>query len=135
MDIATYVLVVRNADGDFELARESHNTNDLPAGFEARYADFLFEFAESRIQCHRGQDIFLLKGSIDISSIAQQPDFTSAFKALLRAPRDYSSWELINSKRALSVTDEHYRERLMKHLRNRHGHQTQATASSDSQVA
>ncbi len=135
MDIATYVLVVRNADGDFELAREPRNSNDLPVGFEARYADFLFEFAESRIQCRRGQEIFLLKGSVDISGISQQPDFTSAFKALLRAPRDYSSWELVSSKRALSVTDEHYRERLMKHLRTRHDRQSQIMTSGNSQVA
>lgn len=120
MEITTYVLAVKNDEGVMQLAEERKNSSDLPVGFEPKYADFLFEFAESRIKCKKGQDIFLLKGTLDTATINQQEDFVSAFKSLIRGHNDFSGWEVIDSKPAMSVTDDSYRDRLMHHLRARH---------------
>lgn len=120
MDITAYVLITRGEDGKLLLGDGRQGICDLPVGFEPKYAEFLFEFAESRIRCHQSDEILLARGSINTDDIEQRDNFIDAFKHRLKNECDFSNWEIVRSKKAMNINDSEYQQRLLKHLRERH---------------
>lgn len=125
MDITAFVLIIRLPDGSLKLGEGRQGICDLPVGFEPNYADFLFEFAESRIRCHPDDEILLAKGSINTDDIEQSDRFIEAFKRRLQSECDFSNWQIMRSKKALGINDNMYQQKLLHHLRERHARKTE----------
>lgn len=119
MDITAYVLLVRDSSQQLFLADCRNGHSDIPVGFEPRYADFLFEFAESRIKCNPSDEVYLASGVVNTDDIENAANFISAFKTKLRSQYDFSEWEIIRTKKALSLCDSGYKQKLIQHLRAR----------------
>lgn len=120
MEITAYVLITRDSSNNLKLASCRKSIEDIPVGFEPRYAEYMFEFAESRIHCQQSDEIMLAKGIVDTNDIEKHPDFIGAFKNRLRHHCDFENWEIIQSKQAMCVNGSVYRDKLLNHLRARH---------------
>ena len=120
MRIPTYVLAVKKPLGKLSLAKGKRTPFDLPVCFDEKYANFLFEFCESRVCCEENDEIQLLKGDFDISDINQDHLFVDSFKNRLKEIDDFSQWQLLKCKKAASENSDDYRRRLSLHLQERH---------------
>ncbi|OMH25849.1 hypothetical protein [Motiliproteus sp. MSK22-1] len=119
MHIPTYVLAVKKPLGELKLAKGRRSPFDLPVCFDEKYANFLFEFCESRVCCDENDEIQLLKGNFDISDIDQDHLFVDSFKNKLKEVQDFSRWQLVKCKKATSEYSDDYRKRLSLHLKER----------------
>lgn len=120
MDIPAYVLVTKDGDGRLHLGLDRNGGGDLPIGFESSYAYFLFQFGESRIKCQQDDEILLLKGVIETADLQEQDNYVDVFKQRVRETRDYSTWQVVQSKRAMCESDGLYRQQLMSHLEEKY---------------
>ncbi|WP_415900509.1 hypothetical protein [Neptuniibacter sp. QD48_11] len=121
MKIPTYVLAVKNEpEGQLQLAPQGVKAADMPVCFSPEYASHLFNFSESRVQCKEGESVFLLKGDVDISGIAQESDFPEAFKALLKNNNDLEDWTVLRQKSALSSDSQEYKRKVQEDLARTH---------------
>lgn len=120
MEITTYVLITRDPSKQLKLASCRKSIHDIPVGFEPRYAEYMFEFAESRIHCQESDEIILAKGKINTDDIEKQPNFIDAFQNRLRHECNFEDWEVIRSKTAMCVNGSIYKDKLLNHLRARH---------------
>lgn len=121
MKIETYVLAVENgSEGEMILAPRARRVSDLPVCFSSDYADHLFDFSESRVSCNEGDQLYLLKGDVDISGISQQSDFPDAFKALIQEEDSLDSWAIIRQKSAMSTQSIEYKRKVHDDLVHTH---------------
>lgn len=120
MEITAYVLITRDSSNKLKLANCRKSIYDIPVGFESRYAEFMFEFAESRIHCQQSDEIILAKGTVNTDDIEKQPNFIDAFQDRLRHHCSFDNWEIIQSKKAMCLNGSVYRDKLLNHLRARH---------------
>lgn len=129
MDITAYVLIIRDESGSLHLGEGRQGVCDLPVGFEPRYADFLFEFAESRIHCALSDEVLLVKGCVNTDDIEKSDNFIEDFKNRLKYDCDFSHWEVVRAKQAMSLNDHRYQQRLLNHLKQRHSSHTKNSES------
>ncbi len=120
MNVTTYVLVTKNSADELTLATCRKSMYDIPVGFEPRYADTLFEFAESRVHCNASDEILLMKGVVNTDDIEKHTNFIDAFKHRLKNECQFEEWEIVRSKQAMSLDGSVYRVKLLRHLRSRH---------------
>ena len=116
MRIPTYVLALKDHNGNLRLAEGKRSDFDLPVSFDEQYAEFLFQFGESRIRCKENDEILLLKGDLDISDIEQDHQFVESFKRRIREIEDFTGWQPLKSKTAMSEHSPSYRQRVSRHL-------------------
>ena len=116
MYIPTYVLAIKGSQGRLRIAEGRRKDVDLPISFDEKYANFLFEFSESRIICKEHDEIMLLKGSFDISDIKQNHRFVETFKRRVREVEDLTGWNELKSKAATTERSLVCRQRISEHF-------------------
>jgi len=107
-------LVTTKANGtdEYHIAKCYNYPCDIPVSFGQGHCEYLYEFAENFLSCEAGDEIALMRHSVEIDSIAPGEDFTSAFKRQLDRLHDFSSAEILRSRVVMAEDKEHLRSRL-----------------------
>ncbi|OMH39094.1 hypothetical protein [Motiliproteus sp. MSK22-1] len=116
MHIPTYVLAIKGSQGRLRIAEGRRKDVDLPISFDEKYANFLFEFSESRIFCKENDEIMLLKGSFDISDIKRNHRFVETFKRRVREVEDLTGWNVLKTKAATTEKSLVCRQHISEHF-------------------
>ncbi len=106
-----YILIKRDHSGKFCLDT-FRKTYELPICFSREQADYLLNFAESRLPCQEGDEFVLVKGQIDINAVSNSMELVK----VVSEQYDVSSWEVIASKKAEDRSSSSYRARLVADL-------------------
>jgi|GEM_PF-1637888 len=117
MMITTYALAIVKPDNSILYPTPNPHNSDMPICFSFEYADFLFRFAETRVNCQSGDKIMLLMGEVDISSIINCSGFTEAFKQQLQNFSAIEDWTVIRKKNACCTKSPQYKARILDDLR------------------
>lgn len=118
MKIRTYLLTKANNNQEpIDTEQLLANSGAAPICFNSSYAESLFEFAESNIDCMEGDEILLLEGDIDVDSIQDNENFAKAFKQLVGKQSDKRTWSIIKSKIAQSPNSDEFRAKVHQELR------------------